>query len=62
MLTHAGPADGSIAEFVVDIANRAIAEHIAAAVTGSGSGLLEMSAKGTDLEDMFLKLTGGASA
>lgn len=48
-------------EFVVEIADAAVAERVAAAVTGAGSGLLEMTAKGTDLEDLFLELTASAS-
>jgi len=57
-----GPGDTATHEFMVDIADRAFAERVAAAVTGSGSGLLEMTEKRTDLEDLFLELTAGASA
>ena len=60
--TRPGPGDATSHEFMVDIADRAFAEHVAAAVTGSGSGLLEMTEKRTDLEDLFLELTAGASA
>jgi ABC-2 type transport system ATP-binding protein len=54
--------DASLHDFIVEIANSAVAERVAAVVTGTGSGLLEMSVKGTDLEDMFLELTAAASA
>jgi len=55
-------SDAATHEFVVEIADAAVAERVAAAVTGAGSGLLEMTAKGADLEDLFLELTGSAAA
>jgi ABC-2 type transport system ATP-binding protein len=55
-------SDAAAHEFVVEIADAAVAERVAAAVTSAGSGLLEMTAKGADLEDLFLELTGSASA
>ncbi|MEO8009920.1 MAG: ABC transporter ATP-binding protein [Betaproteobacteria bacterium] len=58
----AGVRDASLHDFIVEIAKPAVAERVVAAVTGTGSGLLEMSVKGTDLEDMFLELTAAASA
>jgi ABC-2 type transport system ATP-binding protein len=59
---RSGAGDESTHEFLLDIDNPATAERVAAAVTGSGSGLLEMRAKGTDLEDLFLELTASAAA
>lgn len=60
--SRAVPNDATMHEFMVDIANRAVAEPVAAAVTGSNSGLLEMTEKRTDLEDLFLELTAGTPA
>jgi len=54
--------DGATPEFTVEISDAAVAERVAAAVAATGSGLLEMTAKGAGLEDLFLELTGNASA
>ena len=62
VVARAALSGAATQEFVVEIADAAVAERVAAAVTGAGSGLLEMTAKGTDLEDLFLELTASASA
>jgi ABC-2 type transport system ATP-binding protein len=49
-------------DFVVQVEAPAAAEAIAAAVTAGGFGLLEMTETGTDLEALFLDLTGRAAA
>jgi ABC-2 type transport system ATP-binding protein len=54
-------ADG-VHAFVVRIEAPAAAETLAAAVTAAGFGLLEMTETATDLEGLFLDLTGRAAA
>jgi ABC-2 type transport system ATP-binding protein len=54
-------ADG-VHDFVVEVEAPAAAETLAAAVTAGGLGLLEMTETGTDLETLFLDLTGRAAA
>ena len=49
-------------DFVVQVEAPAGAEALAAAVTAAGFGLLEMRQTGTDLEALFLDLTGRAAA
>jgi ABC-2 type transport system ATP-binding protein len=49
-------------DFVVQVEAPAGAEALAAAVTARGFGLLEMTETGTDLEALFLDLTGRAAA
>jgi ABC-2 type transport system ATP-binding protein len=49
-------------DFVVQVEAPAGPEALAAAVTASGLGLLEMTQIGTDLEALFLDLTGRAAA
>jgi ABC-2 type transport system ATP-binding protein len=51
-------SDSSTHEFVVEVADPSVAERVAAAVTSTGSGLLEMTVKRADLEELFLELTG----
>lgn len=49
-------------DFVVQVEAPAGAEALAAAVTAGGFGLLELTETGTDLEALFLDLTGRAAA
>jgi ABC-2 type transport system ATP-binding protein len=49
-------------DFVVQLEVPARPEALAAAVTAGGFGLLEMTETGTDLEALFLDLTGRAAA
>ena len=49
-------------DFVVQVEAPAGPEALAAAVTAGGFGLLEMTETGTDLEALFLDLTGRAAA
>ena len=48
----------SVATYVVDAEGASAPEAIAAAVVGSGFGLLGMEPAAVDLEDLFLRLTG----
>jgi ABC-2 type transport system ATP-binding protein len=54
-------SDG-VHDFVVQVARPAAAEALAAAVTAGGFGLIEMTETRTDLEALFLDLTGRAAA
>ena len=47
-------------EFTVEIADRATTERIASSVVGAGYGLQSMTQTRTDLEQLFLELTGKA--
>jgi ABC-2 type transport system ATP-binding protein len=47
-------------EFTLEIADLSAAERVAAAVVGAGFGLLSMAQTQTDLEELFLQLTGDA--
>jgi ABC-2 type transport system ATP-binding protein len=58
----ATPMADEVHDLVVQVAAPATAEALAAAVTAGGFGLLEMRPTGTDLEALFLDLTGRAAA
>jgi gliding motility-associated transport system ATP-binding protein len=54
-------ADG-VQDFVVQVEARSAAEAVAASLAARGFGLLELTETRTDLEDLFLELTGPAAA
>ena len=54
-------ADG-VQDFVVEVGARSAAEAVAARLAAGGFGLLEMTETRTDLEGLFLELTGEAAA
>jgi ABC-2 type transport system ATP-binding protein len=56
------PAGEGVHDFVVQVDAPAAAEALAGAVTAGGFGLLEMTETRTDLEALFLDLTGRAAA
>ncbi|MEO8039453.1 MAG: ABC transporter ATP-binding protein [Betaproteobacteria bacterium] len=47
-------------DFTVEIDDPSVAERVAADIVGAGFGLLSMARTRTDLEDLFLELTGKA--
>ena len=47
-------------EFTVEITDQAVAQQIASAIVGAGFGMLSMCPVQTDLENLFLQLTGKA--
>jgi ABC-2 type transport system ATP-binding protein len=61
ILSEAQVADG-VQDFVVELSARSAAETIAASLAARGFGLLEMTETRTDLEGLFLDLTGRAAA
>ncbi|HSC28717.1 MAG TPA: ABC transporter ATP-binding protein [Vicinamibacterales bacterium] len=58
----ATPVGEGVHDFVVQVEAPAAAEALAGAVTAGGFGLLEMTEARTDLEALFLDLTGRAAA
>jgi len=61
ILSEAQVADG-VWDFVVEVSTRSAAEAVAASLAAGGFGLLEMTETRTDLEGLFLELTGRAAA
>jgi len=61
IVSEARLADG-VQDFVVQVGARSAAEAVAASVAAGGFGLLEMTETRTDLESLFLDLTGQAAA
>jgi len=51
------PVCDGVEDFVVEVEQRSVAEALAAALTGGGFGLLEMTETRTELEGLFLDLT-----
>ena len=51
-----------VQDFVVQVGARSAAEAVAARLAAGGFGLLEMTETRTDLEGLFLELTGQAAA
>jgi ABC-2 type transport system ATP-binding protein len=56
------PVSDGVQDFVVEVEELSAAESLAAAVAAGGFGLLEMTETRTDLEDLFLDLTGRDAA
>jgi gliding motility-associated transport system ATP-binding protein len=61
VVSAAASVDG-VHDFVVAVAGLSTAEHVAASLAAGGFGLLEMTETRTDLERLFLDLTGRAAA
>jgi hypothetical protein len=61
VVSVAASADG-VHDFVVEVAGPSTAEDVAASLAAGGLGLLEMTETRTDLERMFLDLTGRVAA
>ena len=61
VVSAAASADG-VHDFVVEVAGLSTAENVAASLAASGFGLLEMTETRTDLEGLFLDLTGRVAA
>jgi ABC-2 type transport system ATP-binding protein len=55
------PRAEGVQDLVVQVAARSVAETVAASLAAHGFGLLEMTEAGTDLEGLFLDLTGQAA-
>jgi ABC-2 type transport system ATP-binding protein len=53
---------GGVHDFVVEVVASSAAENVAASLAAGGFGLLEMAEARTDLERLFLDLTGRAAA
>ncbi|MGH6886229.1 MAG: hypothetical protein ACREGK_09155, partial [Geminicoccales bacterium] len=61
IVSEARRAEG-VQDLVVQVAAPSVAETVAASLAADGFGLLEMTEAGTDLESLFLDLTGQAAA
>ena len=61
ILSETRVVDG-VQDFVVQVGARSAAEAVAASLVAGGFGLLEMTETRTDLEGLFLELTGEAAA
>ena len=61
IVSEARRAEG-VQDLVVQVAAPSVAETVAASLAAHGFGLLEMTEAGTDLEGLFLDLTGQAGA
>jgi ABC-2 type transport system ATP-binding protein len=61
IVSEAEVADG-VQDFVVEVSARSAAEAVAARLAVGGFGLLEMTETRSDLEGLFLGLTGKAAA
>ena len=59
-VTPESDAAPGVGRYVVESGAGPVADHVAAALVGSGFGLLEMTAAPLDLEALFLQLTGPA--
>jgi gliding motility-associated transport system ATP-binding protein len=58
-VARSASADDGADAHLAEVDNPAVAAHIATALSGAGVGLLELRAKSTDLEDLFLEVTQG---
>jgi len=61
IVSSAAVSDG-VQRFVVEVEDRSATTEIAAAVTAAGFGLIELTETRTDLEQLFLELTGEMAA